>query len=632
MSSRLRTLKGTRHVVKSRLAAIATLFTLALLLTSVTSGSGGGNTTSATQSETSSVTTSVSTSPAHYTSTSNSTTSNSTTTYASTITSMTSTTPATSTKQTTSPPSTTSVTTPSTSTSVVPGVIYQVDSGTLDSLVNSTSASFLRSVGAAPYFVVVRGVTAVGLVYLTTDVAPTESWGYHGPVGILAFVDTTGVIKALILWSSSEPRASSITPQYLASYAGHSVFDNLTVGEDVLGVTGATFTSVAIAEGVRDGGRIVVNDYAANPLPVIETTTEITSTGQPTTTSTTTHTSTSTSFSSTASTAVSTSSSSATSAATGVSGSSTTSAASSTSRTTATTHHTVPSQTSGLLDSGQFRTSGLILVLFVASVVAYELNSDKLRYGVLCAALVLLGFYAGTMVSITDSVLFISRNFPPLSEYFWYVLYAAVLVTTLVWGRLYCGSICPFGAFTHLLYKVSPLRLVMPKRVQGKLLYLKYIVLALVVLAVANGALWATGIEPFLTFFFFEGTGWMWTVVGVAVALSVPYDRFYCSYVCPAGAGLAIAARLRIREINRWSECTTCKVCERGCPSGAISGGKISALECMNCRTCEVNYLSPSICPHYALQRAESQGRGESSTGAPTTAALVFSDENRTLS
>jgi len=95
----------------------------------------------------------------------------------------------------------------------------------------------------------------------------------------------------------------------------------------------------------------------------------------------------------------------------------------------------------------------------------------------------------------------------------------------------------------------------------------------------------------------------MWGVLAAALALSIPFERFYCRFVCPAGAGLSLAAAFRVREINRWSECSTCRVCERSCPTGAIKGGKISALECFDCRTCEVNYLDQRICPHYASQR-----------------------------
>ncbi len=564
-----RLLKGTRHIVKSRLAVVAVLAILALSLASMPHGSSAGSNSTSSSTGTSSSNTATS---------SNSTTSASATT--------------------TNNSSTTSTTT-TTSTSTVKPVlagIYLVDNQTLDSLVNSTSATFRNSTGTVPYYIVSEGGHVAGLVYLTTDVAPGESYGYHGPVGILAYIDPAGMIKALSLWSSNEPMTYAITPEYLASYTNHSVFDEMKVGADVLGITGATYSSVAIASGVRVGGRIVVNDFMEQTTTVTSTSTQTSSVVETTTSLSTTATVPTTTSLSTTSVTVSTGA--------------------------------APALVE-VVTSKQFMTASLVVFFFVAAVFAYEVNSDKLRYVILGAAVVILGFYYGVMISITDAAVFVSGMFPPLSQYVWYVLYAGALLTSLVWGRLYCGSICPFGSFTHLLHKISPFRAAMPGRVHRRLVYLKYVLLVLVVLAIAGGAFWATGVEPFVTFFFSRGSDWMWAVVGITVALSVPFDRFYCSYVCPAGAGLSIAARLRIREINRWSECNTCRVCERGCPTGAISGGRISALECMNCRKCEVNYSDPSVCPHYALQRVRGEGAGQSRMGGQTPGALVFSSENR---
>ncbi len=539
-----RSLKGTRHTVWSRLAIVIVLGVMVFSFAALSYGSSADANSST------------------------STTSSGSTT-------------------STSSGSTTTTSTTTTSTTYIQAAIYKVNNATLADLVSSTTARFSNSTNGVPYYVVSENNSVTGLVYLTTDVALGESYGYHGPVGILAYVSPTGTIKALRLWISNEPMTYSITPQYLASYTNHSVFDNMKVGSDVVGITGATYTSVAIASGVRDGGRIVVNDYSAAES----------------------HNSTSTTTQST----------------------STVETSSSTSVTNITTTNETSAPLVDVISSKQFTTAGVVSVFFVAAVVAYEVNSDKMRYVILGAAVVVLGFYEGVMVSITDAHSFISLVFPPLRQYFWYVLYAAVILTSLVWGRLYCGSICPFGSFTHLLYKVSPFHLAMPKRVTRWLAFLKYGVLAVAVVALAGGALWVAGVEPFMTFFFLRGADWTWGVLGLALVLSIPFDRFYCRYVCPAGAGLAVAARLRIREINRWPECRTCKVCERGCPTGAISDGKISASECMNCRTCEVNYSNKMICPHYSLWRA-SGGASPIGTGRSGPSSLVFSDENRTPS
>jgi len=246
--------------------------------------------------------------------------------------------------------------------------------------------------------------------------------------------------------------------------------------------------------------------------------------------------------------------------------------------------------------------------MFGAAGVAYVRKDERFRYAVLAGAVLFIGVYAERMISIVDLTHLMWGTFPPLfSNIYWYVLYGGALVTSLIWGRLYCGYLCPFGAFTQIISKISPLKKKMPTTIHSKLVYLKYAILATVVAGVFAGSGWITGVEPFQTFFLLQGDWWMWPIMMAAVILSVPFNRFYCSYVCPAGAVLSIAGRARVREIRRWPECDRCRVCERSCPQSAISGPKISVLECFNCRDCEKNYLNIKICPHYALRRRNPQ-------------------------
>lgn len=175
-----------------------------------------------------------------------------------------------------------------------------------------------------------------------------------------------------------------------------------------------------------------------------------------------------------------------------------------------------------------------------------------------------------------------------------------------MWGRLYCGYLCPFGAFTQIMNRISPIKARIPTKVHSKLVYVKYPVLVMVVIGVLSGNSWIIGVEPFQTFFFLKGDWWMWVIMIAAVILSVPFNRLYCHYVCPIGALLSLVGRARVMEIRRWPECDRCKLCEQTCPEGAIVGPKISVLECMNCRECEKNYLDPKMCPHYSPERLNS--------------------------
>jgi Na+-translocating ferredoxin:NAD+ oxidoreductase RnfG subunit/Pyruvate/2-oxoacid:ferredoxin oxidoreductase delta subunit len=258
-----------------------------------------------------------------------------------------------------------------------------------------------------------------------------------------------------------------------------------------------------------------------------------------------------------------------------------------------------------MIQKNDLLKAAVTIGMLAAAIVAYGTVDRRLEYVVLVLAVVFNGIYTRRMISIVDLTALMQANIPPLfSNLYWYALYGGTLVTSLIWGRLYCGYLCPFGAFTHLINKISPIKRRVPIKLHSKLVYVKYPILGIVVIGVLAGNGWITGLEPFETFFFLRGDWWMWAIMIGAVVLSIPFHRFYCHYVCPAGAVLSIAGRARVKEIKRWPECHSCKVCEQACPEGAILGPRITVLECMNCRECEKNYLDTKRCPHYVLARS----------------------------
>jgi len=271
-----------------------------------------------------------------------------------------------------------------------------------------------------------------------------------------------------------------------------------------------------------------------------------------------------------------------------------------------------------------FAVTLAIVGLYASAIVAYAWDDKRVRYLVMGAAVIFIGFYMGRMVSIVDLTSLPLAGFPPiLANIYWYALFGLALITSLIWGRLYCGYLCPFGAFTQILHDISPFKIGIPLTLHRKLAYAKYVVLIGVVLGVVLGDFWVTGFEPFETFFFLTGQWWMWMIMGAAVLTSIPAERFFCRYLCPAGAVLALLGGLRLREIKRWPECDRCLVCQRKCPTGAIIGPKISALECMDCRECERNYLDQKICPHYRLERLSSQNQAQPNAAPAKGATLV---------
>ena len=92
-----------------------------------------------------------------------------------------------------------------------------------------------------------------------------------------------------------------------------------------------------------------------------------------------------------------------------------------------------------------------------------------------------------------------------------------------------------------------------------------------------------------------------WKLIGVALLIAGLFvERFYCRYLCPLGAALAIPARMRMFDwLKRYKECgSPCQVCAKDCMVQAIHPtGEINPNECVNCLKCQVNYQSKTVCP-----------------------------------
>ncbi|MCB1402786.1 MAG: 4Fe-4S binding protein, partial [Rhodobacteraceae bacterium] len=93
-----------------------------------------------------------------------------------------------------------------------------------------------------------------------------------------------------------------------------------------------------------------------------------------------------------------------------------------------------------------------------------------------------------------------------------------------------------------------------------------------------------------------------WPFVLFALALlsaGLFIERFYCRYLCPLGAALAIPAKLKIFDwLRRRPQCgRECRLCETKCTVGAIDPiGRINPNECVLCLKCQMIYHDPQTC------------------------------------
>ena len=85
----------------------------------------------------------------------------------------------------------------------------------------------------------------------------------------------------------------------------------------------------------------------------------------------------------------------------------------------------------------------------------------------------------------------------------------------------------------------------------------------------------------------YEGAGLIAIIFLSAVLLNLAVPRFYCRYICPAGALFGILARLALWRIGkREDKCTDCRLCERNCEGACQPASQIRTSECVLCLNC----------------------------------------------
>lgn len=180
------------------------------------------------------------------------------------------------------------------------------------------------------------------------------------------------------------------------------------------------------------------------------------------------------------------------------------------------------------------------------------------------------------------------------------ILYLGVFMfMALLFGRLFCGWICPFGTLLGYVEEISPIRdrFTIPAELKDP--DLKYVVLA--------AFLFLALISSQTAFCEFCPAGALFKgATGYVVPLSIPvfigvlfivfaYGRkTWCSYLCPLGAFFALFSKIHIFPIKAEKDkCVKCFMCNKACPMDVlvvekyISRGRgINDGDCIKCMNC----------------------------------------------
>ncbi|WP_181298528.1 4Fe-4S binding protein [Pseudomonas sp. Q2-TVG4-2] len=229
------------------------------------------------------------------------------------------------------------------------------------------------------------------------------------------------------------------------------------------------------------------------------------------------------------------------------------------------------------------------------------------RAGFLLFTLVFIGLYAQgqlSVVNIFTLLLALWKNFDIqvfLMDPVIFMLWSFTFVSLFIWGRgVFCGWLCPFGALQEMLGWIAK-RLHIPQwkisdSSHRRLQWLKYLILIGLVSTAFYSLTLAerlAEVEPFktsITLFFVRS--WPFVLYAMfLLGLGLFVHKFYCRYVCPLGAGLAMLGKFHLFSwLTRIDPCgKPCQHCKNHCEIGAIKrDGRIDYGECIQCLECIV--------------------------------------------
>ena len=227
----------------------------------------------------------------------------------------------------------------------------------------------------------------------------------------------------------------------------------------------------------------------------------------------------------------------------------------------------------------------LIAAFALALIVTY-LGGFWSRLVVLCLSLGIGGIWLNAQYSSEQIVTVLSWHAPATAVTGAFMLVVGVPLLVVIFGNLYCGYICPFGAAQELIGYVLPGRFKSPisNESMRKARFVKYVILLVVVIVFfASRDRTTLAADPLISIFgrqfiTYDFRSVLLFVIVAVLLGSLLWPRFWCRYLCPAGAFLSLLNHVAI--LKRY---LPSKKFDR-CQFGLTGKDNMDCIQCDKCR------------------------------------------------
>jgi sulfite exporter TauE/SafE len=194
----------------------------------------------------------------------------------------------------------------------------------------------------------------------------------------------------------------------------------------------------------------------------------------------------------------------------------------------------------------------VVACMAVCLVLWPQLQTRWTRWAVWLMSIALIGVYRADYFSIAQVAALVRGTMPPVYYSNWAIVVLFALLAPLMFGRVYCQYICPFGVLSDALGRVVPWRLTLPPWLVGPLRRLRAVLLIAIGLAMVLAPRFPfERCEPFCAVFVPHQPRAYLAFAALVLLVSLVMKRFWCAYFCVDGALFEFIHRYRWNKESR---------------------------------------------------------------------------------